>query len=145
MAGRCHGRIGPRYEECRHVPDQRRIEQRLVALHIDHDFVVREAEPNRGFGEAIGARRVIGARHACRMAVRDDGVAHPYVVRRDNDTRCAAFARAFRDAHDHRLARDIGEGLAREARRRVTRGNEDGEWNHERHARRGRAIRTRRA
>ena len=49
------------------LPRPRAIErgrdQRLVALHVDHDVVVREPEQRSGFGEAVGAGGMIGARH----------------------------------------------------------------------------------
>ncbi len=109
------------------LPDQRGVEQRLVALHVDDDLVVGEAQQLRGLGQAVGARRVIGARHARRDAVRDDRIAHALVVGGDDDARRAACQRALGHAHDHRLAGDVGQRLARQARRRVARRNQDGE------------------
>ena len=56
-----------------------------------------------------------------------DRVAHPGIVGGHDHTLGAAAGGALGDPHDHRLAADVGERLARQARRGVARGNEDGE------------------
>ena len=139
MAGRGDGRVGLRCKQRGHATDQRRIEQRFVALDIDHDFVVRQTKLVGGFRETIGAGRVIGARHARGNAMGRNGITYAHIVRGHDDARCAGLARAFRNTHNHRFARDIGERLAREARRGVARRYKDRE-----RQLRHRAIRTRR-
>ena len=62
--------------------------------------------------------------HAAMPYVRDRR-AHALVVGGHHDARRAALQRALGHPHDHRLARDVGERLARQPRRRVPRGNQD--------------------
>ena len=62
-----------------------------------------------------------------RCRARGDGLLHTRVVGGDDHARRAALHRALRNPHHHRLAGDVGQRLARQARRRVARGNEDGE------------------
>jgi len=98
------------------------LEQRFVALHIDHDGVVAEAQHARGLGQSIGAGCVIGAREDGFDAVSCDDVDDALVVGRDHDPCRTPLARARSATRNHhRLAADIGQGLAGEPRRRVAR------------------------
>ncbi len=133
MAGGRDRRVGMRLEQRGHRAHQRRLEQRLVALHVDDDLVVGQAQR-----AAASASRSVPVGWSARVmqrghAVRGDGVA-TRASSVATTTRAAPLAlRALGDAHDHRLAGDVGERLAGQARRRVARGNEDGEA----HRRRG--------
>ena len=81
----------------------------------------------RAFGEAIAARRVVGARHRDAHAAAVERVGDARVVRRDDDVGRAGRERAARDVHDHRLAGDRRERLARQAGRGDAGGNRDDE------------------
>ena len=61
------------------------------------------------------------------MPLRLDGGLDPRVVGRHDDARRAGLHGALRDPHHHRLAGDIRQRLAGKARRRVARGDDDGE------------------
>ena len=109
------------------LTDQRGLEQRLVALHIDHDRLVIERKLRRGFGQAIGASGMI--------VTGDDGIdavlggrgADSPIVGGDDDAPGAARSCALRDAHHHRLAGDVGKWFAGQPRRREPRGNQNRE------------------
>ncbi len=109
-------RIRMGFQQSRHVPHQRRIQQRFVALHVHHDLVIREPQRHGRLGQPIGPRRVIGARHAGKQSLRGNGIVDARVVGRNHDARRAARKRALRDPHDHRLAGDVGERLAGQPR-----------------------------
>ena len=111
--------------------DQRRVDQRLVALHVDDDVVAVQAEqrrrPRRG-----GRCRWRGRRGSARPRRRASRRPRRRARRRRRRPRARARARGLaRDAHDHRHAADVGQRLVGQARRRQARRDEDGE----RHAR----------
>ena len=124
MARGGHRRIGALGEQARDALHQRRIEQRLVALDIHDDLVVREVEQRSRLGETIGARRVVRARHDSVESMCDDGVEDPRIVGRDDDAPRTARPRLLGDPDDHRPPADVGERLRRQPRRRVAGGNE---------------------
>ena len=107
--------------------NQRRLEQGLVALHIDDNGVVGEPERRRGFGEPIGPRRMVAPGEHGLDAMRSRCSADALIVGRDRDTLRAARLRPLGDADHERLAGDVGERLPRQPRRRVARGNENSE------------------
>ena len=71
---------------------------------------------------------LIGARQDCSDSVRRGAVDDTAIVRCNDDAIRAACERAFGNAHDHRLSRDVGQRLAGQARRRPTCRNEDREY-----------------
>src|SRR5258706_8147157 len=70
---------------------------------------------------------MVGARHHGLKAGPLDGLRDVAVIRGHIDALRAAFARALCDPHDHRLASDVGERLARKAAGRETRRDDGGE------------------
>ena len=122
VAGGGNGRVRIRGEQIRHGANQRGRQQRLVALDVDDDGIVGQAELPCGLGQTIRAGRMIGRGEAGRDAVRLDGGLDPRIVGRDDDARRAGRHRALGDAHHHRLAGDVRQRLAGKARRRVARG-----------------------
>ena len=100
--------------------DHGRVDQRLIALHVDDEVAVR---PLCGdLGEAICPRCVVGTRHDGVAAVLFDGRTDAFVIRRHDD-----LVDALRlycpliNADDHRLPRDIAQGLPGQACRRIPR------------------------
>ena len=93
------------------------FDERLVALDVDDEVAV---EAGSHFGEPIGAREVVGARHPHGSPEFCNRVRDSPIVGRDNHgvniarRRCAAV-----HVLDHRPASDIGKRLARKAGRRV--------------------------
>ena len=87
--------------------DQLRFDQRLVALHVDDDRIGRITALRGDFRDAVGAGRMIGARHNRREAVGLDRRGDLRMVGSDDDFGRAAGARAFGDMHDHRAAGDV--------------------------------------
>ena len=80
------------------------------------------------FGEAVGAGRVVGARHDRVEAVRARRQRDARVVGGDDDARARRLPRARSATRTTiGLPRDVGERLARQARRRVARRDEDRE------------------
>ncbi len=92
--------------------------ERLVALEIDDDRVVRPAERYRAFGEPIAARRVIRTRHRDTHAAAFERGYDARVIGRDDDVARTGCERTSRDVYDHRLARDRRERFARKTGRR---------------------------
>ena len=86
------------------------VDQGLIALHVDDEVAVRALCSD--LGEAIRPRRVVGTRHDSVAAVLLDGRTDTFVIRRHDD-----LVDALRpccpliDADDHRLPRDIAQGL----------------------------------
>ena len=114
-------------QELRDIANQRRHDEGLVALHVDDDVLVAQAELLRGLGEAIGSGSVIRARHHHGEAVLADGGGDALVVGGHVHRDRAALLCALADPHHHRLAREIGERLPRKTRRGVARRDDDGE------------------
>src|SRR5437879_3350991 len=127
MAGRGNAGLLLSAQDVYDFSYKRRLHQRLVALQVDDDVVVSEAQLPRGLRDAIGAGGVLGARHQRRVAVRAHRVRDAGVVRGDVHRGCAALGGALAYPHDHRPAAEVDEGLSREAGRRVARGNNDAE------------------
>ena len=96
---------------------QGRIDQRLVALQVDDDGVGRQVQRARHFGDAVRARRMVGARHAHFHVVRGAGGADVVVVGGDDDAGGARQGRLLGHAHHHGLAAQVGQRLVGQARR----------------------------
>ena len=103
--------------------DGARVEQRLVALHVDDDVAVeRRGDLGEPIGAGLDGRPASAARRrrtrATRVAIRRSSVA---TMTRDD--RPATRRHAPVDVLDHRTAVDVGERLCREAAsRRIERG-----------------------
>ena len=52
---RAHAGLRPVGQQLRDIAHQRRVDQRFIALHIDDDFILCQAQHMAGFGEAIAA------------------------------------------------------------------------------------------
>ena len=137
---RVHGRrdrcLGPQGQLPRHRADEARVDEGLVALHVHHDLVLAEAEQVDGLGEAVGARGMRGRGGADAPAERRHRVRDLGVVGRDHHLLGAALRGPLGDPGDHGLAGDVGEHLARQARRAQARRDDDleGEGLHRRGA-----------
>ena len=127
VASRCHGRVAVCGEIGGDAPDERGLDQRLIALHIDNDMRAGIAAPRDDFGNAIGAGGMPARGHDRLEAVAPGRVRDAPIIGGDEHFRGAAPARLLGDAHHHRLARNVRERLAREACRRVAGGNDDAE------------------
>src|SRR5690606_4662659 len=96
-----------------------------VALEVHHEVIVGEPEAIDDLREAIAPRLVIGPRHEALDPRGADEVVDALVVGRHDDARGAGLDRPLRRVEDHRLARDLAEGLAGEARRGEARRDDD--------------------
>ena len=108
--------------------DERRVDERLVALDVHEDVVVVEVAPEevpRRAGDAVGAARQVARRHDGRAAVRLDGLHDAVVVRRDQH-RVEALGLLDRldDPRDERLAGEDRERLAGKPARPEPAGND---------------------
>lgn len=124
MACGCHLCRAVSRQPCSNPPDQRRLDQWFIALHVHDDPVARIAPACDDLGDAIRARRVIFPGHYGGKPVTRDGFRNFVVVSGDQDLRCAACPRALCDTHDHRLAAQISERFAREPGRGVAGGDD---------------------
>src|SRR6516164_1897176 len=115
--------IGERSDRGRDVGGRKRGQ---VALHIDDDGAapLRVGDLER-LEDAIGARDVIGARHyGAAAGFLDTGGDHVRIGR-DHDLPEPRGLRAAQHVHDHRLARDVEQRLARKPGRSHARGDDN--------------------
>jgi hypothetical protein len=97
----------------RRLGDQQRVNQRLVALHIDHDRCRHSSRWQLDhLGQAIGAAGVIGTGQQGAQAVALGRGQHFRMVGGHQHLVGARQQRPLGDAHDHRLAAEIEQGLA---------------------------------
>lgn len=99
-----------------HLIDDHRRNQRLVALHIDHDGICCQAKLSSDLGQAISARFMVGTGQQYFGAERTAGFDDAGVVRGDDHAAGATFTRLLPHMLDHRLAGDRQQRLARQAR-----------------------------
>ena len=117
-----HRQILIHLKGCDEIVDHGRLDQRLVALHVDDEVDLRVCLCH--LGESIGTRRMVGARQERLAAFRSHSIVDALVVRRhDHLLGLLRAARTLQDAADHGLAADVGERLARQTRRRIARRN----------------------
>ena len=111
MGGGADGAIGVGVEQGGAGVDQQRIDQRLVALHIDHHVVAAQAELDAGLGESVAAAGVVDAgqqrTHAMQLAGRDDAC----MVGGDDHLLCLRLCGTLRYPHHHRQPADVGQRL----------------------------------
>ena len=133
---RRHLRIAPVVEQRRDRVDERRVDQRFVALHVHDGVVAIEPQDLARLRQPVAARCVVLPRQHSFDSVRLACIYDRYMVGGDNALRLRP-GRLLRHAHDHRQARDIGQGLVRQARGREPRRNEDREAHQTSGVRRG--------
>ena len=105
--------------------DQRRRDQRFVALHIDHDCRIRPALLLDDFRDAVGAAGVALFGQACLEAMLVHHVGNSVVVGRDPDLLRTALRGLFGNPDHHRLAGDRQQRFAGQSCGRVARRNHD--------------------
>jgi hypothetical protein len=121
-------------QKIRNLIDERGRKQGLVALYVDHDGPVAPAARRGNFRNPVGSRNVIGPRH------HGDGAVGRSRLHGSSSDTCvigcnqhfvrAASTRGFDDPLDHRPSADRRQGLRRQARRGITRRNDDLEPGH---------------
>ena len=117
-----------RGQQLRHLVDDRRRNQRLVALHVHDDVGVGPAARRRDFGDAIACRR-----HACARSWPPPrrNRARRWRCARRRWRRCTSAAprgaRALVHPLQHGFAGQRQQRLARQARGIEARGNDDAE------------------
>ncbi len=124
---RADGRLGARLEERGDLRDERRGNERLIALDIDHDVLARPAACAGDLGDAIGAGGVTrGGEHRL-GAEGARGADDPLIVGGDQHlARSRTLGTLVHPLH-HGLARDRPQHLSGEPRRGMTRRNDDPE------------------
>ena len=124
MAGGCDAGLVMLGQGSRHLADQFGGDQRLVSLHVHHDFVLCQAQLPRDLGDAVGAGGMLGARHHGVVAVKLHCLVHVLAIGRDPYRLGAARAGAFGHTHYHGLAADVCQRFAMQAARGKARGND---------------------
>ena len=100
-----------RFDRC---VDGRRLDQRLVTLHVDDEIAV---QVSGNLGDPVGAAQVMRSRHADDSAERLNHVRDPSIIGGDHDRSYAPCGRgAAVDVFDHGSPSDVGKRLARESR-----------------------------
>jgi len=130
---RDRGDVGAaRRQLARRADDRFRFDQRLVTLDVDDDRIAMPAALRDHLGQAVGAGRMVAARHQRRHLMRLGSGPHVAMIGRHPDLFRPRQPGAFGDAHDHRLAAKVEQRLGRQAGRCVTRRNDDleGETRH---------------
>ena len=109
-----------------HGLDLRRVDERLVALHVHHHVVFPAfARTNLlvGFPAAVRAAPVVGRGHFDLAAERQHGIADTLVVRSDHSVVQHSGDLLVHALNDG-LSAQQGQRFAREARRSITRRND---------------------
>ena len=113
-------RVGERAERGAHALRRNR---RYVPLHVHHDLGIA-ADLLQRLVDAAGAVDVVVAGHRRLAAGGPDGVGDRTLVGRHDDAADAGLDSPAPDMDDHRLARDVGHGLAGQAACRHAGGHE---------------------
>ncbi len=87
MRSGTHRDFRPLGQQRGHRVDQRGVDQRLVALHIDHDRVVGQAQQGGRFGEPVAAGWMRGVGFQGFDMMRAAGVQDARIVGRHHDPR----------------------------------------------------------
>ena len=125
--GRERGDVDPRLDDhgqrCAHG---RGVDGRQVALDVDDDVLAPfRVEYSQGLENSVGTGRVVGPRHDGAAADRFDRLDDRQIVRGHQHGPHIRLDRPAPDVHDHRLAMNVGQRLARQAARGEARRNED--------------------
>jgi hypothetical protein len=104
-----------------------RVDQRLVALHVDHDVVAVQAQRGAGLGQAVAAAGVVFARQHRLHAVFGAGLQDGGAVTGHHDAGGAALRSLARHAHHHGQAGNVGQRLVGQAAGGQARRDQDGE------------------
>jgi len=110
--------------------DKLRRHQRLVALHIDHNGVVRPSALLDDFGDAVRAAGVGVLGQAGLEAVLVHDIGDGVMIGGDPDLLRAALCRLFGNPHHHRLSGNRQKRLAGQPGGSVARRNDDVESEH---------------
>ena len=102
-----------------------------VALKVDDDLIGIQTKPGRDFGNAVGARRMIGASHHDLAAGLSNDALDLGRIGRDPDRAGTGLLGTISDMQHHRSAGDRCEGFGGQARRGVARRYYDDERTHE--------------
>ena len=142
VRGGAHAGVGRICQQLGHGVGQGGVHQRLIALHVDHNRVVRQAQNVAGLGQAVAAAGVVGAGqhrfNAVRLAGSNDlgavachyhaghgewllahlsGSAHLRVPAWVGvGVRARAHVHALRYPHNHGQASNIGQRLVGQPR-----------------------------
>ncbi|MNL37960.1 hypothetical protein D3C87_1601390 [compost metagenome] len=127
MDGGAHRGLRSRGQRGGDGVDQRGVDQRLVALHVDDDRVTVESELFAGFGQPVGAAGVVLAGEQRLDAVRLAGVDDGSVIAGHHHAKGAGLAGTLRHAHDHRQAGDVGQRFVGKSRRSQPGRHQNGE------------------
>jgi hypothetical protein len=98
-----------------HIQDgcaERRWNQRLIALHIDHDGVIRPSTLFNYFGDAIGTAGVASFGQACFKTVLTHHIGNRVMIGGDPDLLRAAQGCLFGNPHYHRFTGNQQQRLA---------------------------------
>lgn len=106
---------------CDRGVDAVRIEQRLVALDVDHQATGQLGDD---LGNAVGAAGMVGPRHDRNAADGLNSTRNALVIGRDERrVYLGGSGRPSVDVRNHRLAREVGENFSGEPRRVEPRGD----------------------
>jgi hypothetical protein len=108
-----------------HGFDQRGLEQRLIALDIDHDVGVVPMQARGHFCDPVGTAGMIPARQDGIETVSACRGYNPFVIGGHPDTVTTRASGRRCHTHDHRLPGDVGQGLSRQPRRGIARRDDD--------------------
>ena len=117
-----HLRLGD-HQGLGHGTDRRGRRQRFITLQVDHDAGIRPAAQAGTFGQTVGAGSMLGRGHAGGDTQRFDGGGNALVIGGYHHFAGTSFQGPSRHLHDHRLATDQAQGLARQPGRTITGGN----------------------
>jgi hypothetical protein len=103
------------------VPDHGRRQQRLIALHVDDQGIVRPPSLGGHFHDAVGTRGMVDPSQRGGIPGTFDRPGHTLVIRCDDHLAGTGRQRLLHDTDDHGSSTDLGERLSGQARRCETR------------------------
>src|SRR5665647_2179516 len=98
-----------------------RCYQRLIALHIHHNFIAIPTQFSCHLGYAVGTGSMISTGHYRLLPMLPHDISNSSMVGRYIDTFGATRCRLLRDPNHHGLASDIQQRLARQTGRGIAR------------------------
>ena len=120
-----HRRLRSRRQRRRHFANQRGRQQRLIALHIDDDGVIRPAKTLHHLAQPLGAVLVVGAgQNPLHRRLTFQQCVNARVIKGD-PYRKTAGDRLPRGAHDHRHSGNQPQRFGGQTGRTITGGNDD--------------------
>ena len=116
VGGGAHARLRGVGQHLGHGVDECGVDQRLIALHIDHHGIAVQAEQGAGLGQAVAAARVVRVGQNSANAVGGTGIGNGGAVSGHHHLGRLTAQRLLGNTHHHGGTANVGQGFVRQAR-----------------------------